>query len=59
MARGFGLMQREREFESYCDLVSNYHERPSLWVEPFEFRQVDGGSCRLSSAKCPLGGWRH
>jgi glucans biosynthesis protein len=32
--RGFGLMQRERDFESYGDLVSNYHERPSLWVEP-------------------------
>jgi glucans biosynthesis protein len=32
--KGFGLLQRERDFESYGDLVSNYHERPSLWVEP-------------------------
>lgn len=31
--KGFGLMQRDREFEDYLDGV-NYHARPSLWVEP-------------------------
>ncbi len=32
--RGFGLMQRKREFESYGDLEARYDLRPSLWVEP-------------------------
>jgi periplasmic glucans biosynthesis protein len=32
--RGFGLMQRDREFRSYLDLEADYHHRPSLWVEP-------------------------
>ena len=31
--KGFGLMQRDREFENYLDGV-NYDKRPSLWVEP-------------------------
>ena len=32
--RGFGLIQRERNFNQYEDLASLYHRRPSLWVEP-------------------------
>lgn len=32
--RGFGLMQRDREFANYLDLEAHYHSRPSLWVEP-------------------------
>jgi periplasmic glucans biosynthesis protein len=32
--RGFGLMQRERDFRNFGDLVTRYHDRPSLWVEP-------------------------
>ena len=32
--RGFGLMQRDRAFESYQDLEAYYHMRPSYWVEP-------------------------
>ena len=31
--RGFGLLQRDRDFEHYLDGV-NYQARPSLWVEP-------------------------
>ncbi len=31
--RGFGLMQRDRNFDHYLDGV-NYQNRPSLWVEP-------------------------
>lgn len=31
---GFGLMQRDREFDHYQDLDSMYHLRPSAWVEP-------------------------
>lgn len=33
--RGFGLLQRDRDFASYQDLVSHYQDRPSAWVEPF------------------------
>jgi glucans biosynthesis protein len=32
--RGFGLLQRERRFESYEDLEASYQLRPSTWVEP-------------------------
>jgi glucans biosynthesis protein len=32
--RGFGLMQRERNFFAYDDLESHFEKRPSLWVEP-------------------------
>ena len=32
--RGFGLIQRDRRFESYEDLEAAYHQRPSTWVEP-------------------------
>lgn len=31
--RGFGIMQRDREFKHYLDGV-HYQRRPSLWVEP-------------------------
>jgi glucans biosynthesis protein len=31
---GFGLMQRERDYRSYHDLVSRFELRPSLWVKP-------------------------
>jgi periplasmic glucans biosynthesis protein len=32
--RGFGLLQRQRDFRTYQDLEANYEKRPSLWVEP-------------------------
>lgn len=32
--KGFGLVQRDREFSSYEDLEAAYHLRPSTWVEP-------------------------
>jgi periplasmic glucans biosynthesis protein len=32
--RGFGLMQRDRDPETYQDFEANYERRPSLWVEP-------------------------
>ena len=32
--RGFGLLQRDRRFESYEDLFNLYQLVPSLWVEP-------------------------
>lgn len=33
--RGFGLLQRDRNFDHYLDGVK-YDKRPSLWVEPLE-----------------------
>jgi periplasmic glucans biosynthesis protein len=32
--RGYGLMQREKDFRAYEDLESNFERRPSLWAEP-------------------------
>jgi len=32
--RGFGLLQRDRDFASYEDLFNHYHVVPSVWVEP-------------------------
>jgi len=32
--RGFGLLQRERDFAAYQDLEAHYEQRPSAWVEP-------------------------
>ncbi len=31
---GFGLLQRDRQFEHYDDLEAYYQQRPSVWVEP-------------------------
>lgn len=33
---GFGLLQRDRNFDHYQDLEAYYHMRPSVWVEPLE-----------------------
>jgi glucans biosynthesis protein len=32
--RGFGLLQRDRDFDHYQDLESAYQTRPSVWIEP-------------------------
>ncbi|MFA7235910.1 MAG: glucan biosynthesis protein G [Phycisphaeraceae bacterium] len=32
--RGFGLIQRERDFAQYQDFEAHYHQRPSIWIEP-------------------------
>lgn len=32
--RGFGLMQRERDFRDFEDLGARFEKRPSLWIEP-------------------------
>ena len=33
--RGFGLLQKDRDFRSYLDAV-HYERRPDLWVEPLD-----------------------
>jgi glucans biosynthesis protein len=32
--RGFGLLQRDRDFDNYQDLEAHYQSRPGIWVEP-------------------------
>lgn len=32
--KGFGLMQRDRDYNNYMDFETHYHQRPSLWIEP-------------------------
>lgn len=32
--RGFGLLQRERDFNAYQDIFNLYHQVPSVWVQP-------------------------
>lgn len=32
--RGFGLMQRQKNFFAYQDIESSFERRPSLWAEP-------------------------
>ncbi|MEO0523412.1 MAG: glucan biosynthesis protein G [Pseudomonadota bacterium] len=34
--RGFGLMQRARNFGDFNDLEALYHQRPGLWITPGE-----------------------
>jgi glucans biosynthesis protein len=34
--KGFGLLQRDREFSHYQDLEAKYHKRTAVWVEPIE-----------------------
>lgn len=34
--RGFGLMQRARNFSDFADMEALYHKRPALWVTPGE-----------------------
>lgn len=31
---GFGLLQRDRNFDHYQDLALHYQDRPSVWIEP-------------------------
>ena len=32
--KGFGLIQRDREFEHYQDLVARFEMRPNVWIKP-------------------------
>lgn len=47
--RGFGLMQRDRDFGSYQDLEARYEARPGYWVTP----QGDWGDGRIDLIEIP------
>ncbi len=32
--KGFGLLQRDQDYDHYQDIESNYENRPSLWIAP-------------------------
>ncbi|MBV9276544.1 MAG: glucan biosynthesis protein D [Verrucomicrobia bacterium] len=49
-ARGFGLLQRDRNFDHYLDGVA-YEKRPSVWVEPLS----DWGSGAIHLVEIPTG----
>lgn len=50
--KGFGLLQRNRNFADYQDLEARYERRPSLWVEPLE----NWGEGSVDLAEIPTGG---
>ena len=47
--RGFGLMQRRRDFAHYEDLEAHYHQRPSAWIET----KGDWGAGRVELVQIP------
>jgi glucans biosynthesis protein len=32
--KGFGLLQRDKDFYRYQDMEAHYHKRPSIWITP-------------------------
>ncbi len=47
--RGFGLLQRDRDFDHYQDDGAFYDRRPSLWVEP----KADWGKGSIQLVEIP------
>src|SRR5699024_7165435 len=47
--RGFGLLQRDRDFDHYQQLAFEYEKRPNLWIEP----QGDWGKGRIELVQIP------
>ncbi|MBL0422797.1 glucan biosynthesis protein G [Ramlibacter sp. AW1] len=48
--RGFGLMQRDRQFANYEDVEARYERRPSAWVRPLG----DWGPGRVELVQLPI-----
>lgn len=47
--RGFGLLQRDAEFDHYQDMTKRYDRKASVWVEP----QGDWGAGRIELIQIP------
>lgn len=47
--RGFGLVQRLRDFAAYADLEAKYDRRPNVWIEP----QGDWGAGEVRLLEIP------
>ena len=54
--RGFGLLQRERDFDRYQDSAAKLEARPGLWVEPAG--DWGDGEVRLVEIPHPVGDQR-
>ena len=50
--RGFGLLQRDREFAHYQDEAFRYERRPSVWIEPL----AEWGAGRILLGEIPTEG---
>ncbi|MEI8146439.1 MAG: glucan biosynthesis protein [Alphaproteobacteria bacterium] len=48
--KGFGLLQRDRRFESYNDLDARFERRPSVWIEPLS----DWGPGQVQLVEIPV-----
>jgi glucans biosynthesis protein len=48
--KGFGLLQRERDFSAYQDSFNFYHLEPSVWVEPHGWGDGDLHLVELNTA---------
>lgn len=48
-AAGFGLLQRDRDFDHYLDLEAHYESRPSYWIKP----EGDWGSGHVELVEIP------
>jgi periplasmic glucans biosynthesis protein len=49
--KGFGLMQRQRQFDHYQDINAGYERRPSAWIEPLS----DWGEGSVDLIEIPTG----
>ncbi len=49
--RGFGLLQRDRDFDHFQDDRAFYERRPNLWIEP----RGDWGPGRIELVELPAG----
>ena len=47
--KGFGIVQRDRDFDHYQDLETRQEVRPSIWIEP----RGDWGSGRVELVEIP------
>lgn len=47
--RGFGLLQRKRDFDDYADIEAQYDRRPNVWIAPSE----DWGEGKLTLVEIP------
>ncbi|MEM6556786.1 MAG: glucan biosynthesis protein G [Pseudomonadota bacterium] len=47
--KGFGLMQRARNYSDFADLEALYHRRPGVWIEP----QGDWGAGSVALVEIP------
>ena len=47
--KGFGLLQRDRNFDHYLDMEAKYEQRPSIWITP----QGNWGKGRVELVEIP------